>query len=203
MTAVRQKNRRTVLLLSVLVLGMFGFGFAMVPLYNLLCQVTGVQSVALRMDRSQAQLAPAVDTIDRSRTITVKFDATVNPSLPWEFQPPPGSLQLHPGELHTVSYQAHNRSNRTITGQAIPSVVPWQATSYLKKIECFCFTSQTLAGGDSVEMPLRFSISPHLPEGINSITLSYIFMRPDSDSAAPEVKTVQAHDHNNHPHGEG
>ena len=173
-------SRRTVWLLSLLVLGMFGFGFAMVPLYNLLCQVTGVQSVALRsaVAPQQAATAPA----DRSRQITVKFDATVNPSLPWDFQAQTRTMQVHPGELYEVKFLARNRSNDPVTGQAIPSVVPWQATPFFSKLECFCFNRQLLSGGEETEMPLRFMVSTELPPEIKSLTLSYSFMKLDGNS---------------------
>lgn len=172
-------NRRTAWLLSLLVLGMFGFGFAMVPLYNLICQVTGVQSVALRTADGPDQPAPA--QADRSRQITIKFDASVNPRLPWDFQAQTSSMQVYPGQMYEVKFVARNRSNDQVTGQAIPSVVPWQATPFFSKLECFCFNRQSLAGGEQTEMPLRFMVSTDLPQEIRSLTLSYSFMKLDSD----------------------
>lgn len=185
------KKRRTVWLLSLLVFGMFGFGFAMVPLYNLLCQVTGVQSVALRSSASAEQ--PTSTLVDRSRRVTVKFDATVNPSLPWEFETQTRSMQVHPGEMYEVTFLARNRSSDQVTGQAIPSVVPWQATPFFSKLECFCFNKQILSGGEKVEMPLRFMVSSDLPQDIKSLTLSYSFMKlEDAGQEGEKIATTAA-----------
>ena len=180
----QRKNRRTTWLLGGLVVLMFGFGFALVPLYNLLCQVTGTQSIALRTQTGQAlQLS---EEVDRSRWVTVKFDATVNPDLPWDFKPVEPIMRVHPGQIHEVNFKANNRSSATITGQAIPSIAPWQATAYFHKLECFCFNLQTLAGSEKTDMPLRFVVSPDLPKEINSLTLSYSFMRLRSEEEHPE-----------------
>jgi cytochrome c oxidase assembly protein subunit 11 len=173
-----QKKRRTVWWLSFLVLGMFGFGFALVPLYDLLCQVTGIQSVNIRSTGSaNAPYAANLKGVNESRFITIKFDASVHPNLPWEFAPVVRNLRVNPGKQYQVNFSAHNRSSSEVTGQAIPSVAPWQATGHLNKLECFCFNQQTLAGGESVEMPLRFMISPDLPKEISSLTLSYSLMK--------------------------
>jgi len=168
-------TRRTTLLLSVLVFLMFGFGFAMVPLYDLICQVTGVQSITLR-----SRVEPVdgkVSETDASRWITVKFDTSIHPGLPWKFQVADAKMRVHPGSLYEINFMADNRSSDQITGQAIPSVTPWQATPYFTKIECFCFEQQTLTGGETAIMPLRFIISPDLPVDISSITLSYNLMK--------------------------
>jgi cytochrome c oxidase assembly protein subunit 11 len=185
----QRKNRRTSLLLGGMVVLMFGFGFALVPLYNLLCQVTGTQSIALRVAAGRTAAAP--ERIDANRLVTVKFDTTVNPNLPWEFTPATPILKVHPGQMYEVSFSANNRSSSNITGQAIPSVAPWQATAYFSKLECFCFNRQTLAGYEQADMPLRFRLSPDLPEEINSLTLSYSFMRLQSrpeEQQTPEAK---------------
>ena len=171
-------RRRTTLLLAGLALGMFAFGFAMVPLYNLLCQVTGVQSVAIR-----SNIGPTLavgTTKDGKREVVVKFDTSVHPNLPWEFAAVEHRLLVTPGEMYEVIFKARNRSSSQVVGQAIPSVVPWQATPYFNKIECFCFNRQLLDGGESADMPLRFIVSPDLPEGINSLTLAYNFMKLDA-----------------------
>lgn len=174
-----QRNRRTAMVLSLVVVGMFGFGFfVMAPLYNLICQVTGVQSVSLRADVKQAGATPSgTGTIDPNRRVTVKFDTTVNPNLPWEFEAQTHVIEVTPGEVMEVMFLARNRSNHSVTGQAIPSVVPWQATGFFSKLECFCFNKQTLEGGELAEMPLRFVVSPDLPPNIESLTLSYNFMK--------------------------
>ncbi|MBV2122982.1 MAG: cytochrome c oxidase assembly protein [Candidatus Thiodiazotropha sp. (ex Ctena orbiculata)] len=169
------RNRRTTLLLSGLVVGMFGFGFALVPLYDLFCEVTGTQSL------SQRKINPAdlqvVKQVESDRLVTVKFDATVNPNLPWDFQTTTRSMRVHPGKTYEVNFIARNRSGDAATGQAIPSVAPWQATPYFSKLECFCFNKQTLDGNQQTDMPLRFMVSPDLPADIQSLTLSYSFMR--------------------------
>jgi len=180
MSEQQNKNRRIALLLGGLVVGMFGFGFAMVPLYDLFCQVTGIQSVQIRTkaaldNRKSGANNPRV----ADRLITVKFDGTVNSALPWEFKPLIRKLKVRPGESHQVKYLAHNLDKKPVTGQAIPSVAPWQATEFFNKIECFCFARQTLQGGEKQEMPLVFTVSPDLPEQINSLTLSYTFMNLD------------------------
>ena len=182
-----RKKRRTLLLLGGLALGMFGFGFAMVPLYGLLCQLTGIQSVEQRasVGREEAGVAPGI--VDENRWVTVKFDATVHPDLPWKVEPLERKLRVRPGEVHLVRFVAENRSGQEVTGQAIPSVAPWQVTGFFSKMECFCFSQQTLAGEERREMPLRFSISPDLPQDIGSLTLSYSVLRitdPASDSLA-------------------
>lgn len=169
-----RNRRRTIWLLSFLVVGMFGFGFALVPLYDLLCKVTGIQSVSIRTaGEAVTEVAEQAD----SRLITIKFDTSVHPNLPWDFSPLERNLKVHPGKIYQVDFAAHNRSSESITGQAIPSVVPWQATAFLNKLECFCFNQQTLAGSQSVDMPLRFMISPDLPPEIRSLTLSYSLMK--------------------------
>ncbi len=169
-------KHKTVLLLAGLAVGMFAFGFAMVPLYNLICQVTGVQSVAIRSNIGPAD--PVSDTrVDSKREVVVKFDTSVHPNLPWEFDAVEHRLQVVPGKMYEVIFKARNRSSAQVVGQAIPSVVPWQATPYFNKLECFCFNKQLLEGGEAADMPLRFVVSPDLPEGINSLTLAYSFLK--------------------------
>jgi len=166
---------------------MFAFGFAMVPLYDLLCQVTGVQSVAIRSNIGPTEALSA--TTNSKREVVVKFDTSVHPNLPWEFEAVEHRLLVTPGEMYQVMFKAKNRSSRHVVGQAIPSVVPWQATPYFNKIECFCFNQQPLDGGESADMPLRFIVSPDLPEGINSLTLAYNFMK--LDASEEQTGTVQ------------
>ena len=180
----QHKNRRTTLLLGGLVVLMFGFGFALVPLYNLLCQVTGTQSIALRAETGRQLVASS--EVDESRWVTVKFDATVNPNLPWDFKPTVAKMRVHPGQVYEVNFEANNRSSSSITGQAIPSVAPWQATAFFNKLECFCFNRQTLDGNERTDMPLRFMVSADLPTDIHSLTLSYSFMRLRQDQEPEE-----------------
>ena len=190
-----RRKRRTSLLLGGLVVFMFGFGFAMVPLYNLFCEVTGTQSLSQRNEIGRGEgsrLVTAVDSdqVDESRWITVKFDTTVHPDLPWDFDAQTQHIRVHPGATYEVSFSARNRSSERVTGQAIPSVAPWQATPYFNKMDCFCFNKQTLEGTQQAEMPLRFRIARELPEDIHSLTLSYSFMRlkgsgSDDNNAQP------------------
>lgn len=176
MSEVEKRKRRTLLLLAGLAVSMFGFGFAMVPLYGLLCKVTGVQSVEQRTAIGTG--TRMADTrVVQDRWVTVKFDTTIHPDLPWRLEPMKRKLRVQPGKSYFVKFIAENRSGQEITGQAIPSIAPWQATGFFAKLECFCFNRQTLAGGEITEMPLRFSVSPDLPADINSLTLSYNVLR--------------------------
>ncbi|MCW8884175.1 MAG: cytochrome c oxidase assembly protein [Motiliproteus sp.] len=182
--AVKQKNKRLLLMLSGLVVGMFAFGFALVPLYELICQVTGVQSIAQRQVIGD-QPAEISVVGNSQRTLKVKLDTSIHPSLPWRFDlQQPAVMEVKVGEVYEVVFKANNRSNDPVTAQAIPSVAPWQANAYFNKLECFCFNRQTLAGGEQTEMPLRFVVSPKLPEGINSITLSYNIMKLEDNTLA-------------------
>jgi len=184
-----QKKRRTIWMLSFLVLGMFGFGFALVPLYDLFCQVTGIQSVNVRTAAGNSgRYVANPSPINESRFITIKFDTSVHPNLPWDVSPLVPNMRVNPGKQYQVNFSARNRSSSEVIGQAIPSVVPWQATGFLNKLECFCFNQQTLAGGESVEMPLRFIISPDLPVEIQSLTLSYSLMKLENQSSAVQEK---------------
>jgi cytochrome c oxidase assembly protein subunit 11 len=171
------------MLLAVAV-GMFGFGFALVPLYGLFCRVAGVETIEQRSAAFKGQTSAGVPDMGASeRRVTVKFDGTVNPDLPWAFNPLERKVEVRLGELREVRFTAENRSSQAITGQAIPSVAPWEATPYFSKLECFCFTSQTLAARENREMPVRFVVSPLLPAGIQSLTVSYNFLRT-ADAAA-------------------
>lgn len=173
----RNKNRKTVLVLSGVVLAMFGFGFAMVPLYDLFCSVTGIQSISIRSQSRSAVIPDGETATATSRWVTVKFDTSVNPNLPWDIQAGKQQMKVHPGQTYNVNFVARNRSSTRIVGQAIPSIAPWQATPYFSKLECFCFNKQTLTGGETTMMPLRFMVSPNLPDDIQSLTLSYSFLK--------------------------
>lgn len=176
-----QRNRQLLGKLLVVVLGMFGFGYALVPMYNAICTALGINVLSLneqrvatgnwsgRADASQYQNTQ----VDTSRTITVEFDA--NSRGPWDFKPALRSLQVHPGEMATVMYEFRNRQNRTMAAQAIPSYAPMQASPHFNKLECFCFNEYTLAAGESKQWPVVFVIDPKLPKDVNTITLSYTF----------------------------
>ncbi len=176
-THLKQRHRRASLWLAGLVVGMFGFGFALIPLYNLYCQVTGLKSSGEIFSESSA-------VADQSRTVTVQFDSTVNDGLPWKFKPVVREVEVHPGEVTEVSFLVKNLSDEEIVGQAIPSVTPWFANGYFHKMECFCFTNQPLQAGESKEMPLRFYVSNDLPRDISVLNLSYTFLNTNKESAA-------------------
>ena len=155
------------------------------PLYNVFCQVTGFNGKTAGPKAGfvaggltpTAQAAPS--RIDRSRLVTVEFTGTVMPGLPWEMRPLTTSLETHPGEMQQVRYLVRNTSNRTITGQAVPSVTPGQAAQHFEKIECFCFNQQALAPGEAREMPLVFIVKPDMSPDVRHITLSYAFFSID------------------------
>ncbi len=171
-------NRRLLGKLLVVVAGMFGFGYALVPMYRAICDALGINvlSVAERrqMSWTGGDAKPKGNTqVDTSRTITVEFDA--NARGPWDFKPALRSLQVHPGEMATVMYEFRNVQNRTMAAQAIPSYAPRQASPYFNKLECFCFNEYKLAPGESKQWPVVFIIDPKLPRDVTTITLSYTF----------------------------
>lgn len=172
MGARAEKVRKTTGRSLLIVAGMFAFAFALVPLYDIFCEVTGLNGKSSRLvTRSVEQIDEP--QIDRSRQLTVQFLATSNKNMAWKFAPNQAEMTIHPGEIHTTSYYAENPTNHPMKAQAIPSVSPVQAASYLRKIECFCFESQFLAAGDSMNMPVRFYVHQALPADINTLTLSY------------------------------
>jgi cytochrome c oxidase assembly protein subunit 11 len=156
---------------------MFGFGYALVPLYRAICDALGINVLSVSETTAasfgQAKGASPNTQIDRSRTITVEFDA--NARGPWEFKPAQRTLQVHPGELATVMYEFQNLQNRTMAAQAIPSYAPKQAMPHFNKLECFCFNEYTLAPGEKKSWPVAFVIDPKLPKDVTTITLSYTF----------------------------
>ncbi|WP_047541178.1 cytochrome c oxidase assembly protein [Methylotenera versatilis] len=146
------------------------FAFALVPLYDVLCSITGLNG---KTDNNAATLNKA--KVDESRSVTVQFTAAVMPGLGWNFYPKQTSITLHPGQIETVLFEAKNITSQIVTGQAIPSVTPGVASVYLKKIECFCFVNQSLKPGETKIMPLRFFIDPAIPKDVSEMTLSYSF----------------------------
>jgi cytochrome c oxidase assembly protein subunit 11 len=151
------------------------FGFALVPLYDTLCRVSGLNGKTFSRGGLAAGDEKPVDRVDRTRLVTVEFTGTVMPGLPWEMRPLQTSVDLHPGEMQQVAFLVRNTTDRPITGQAVPSVTPGQAAQYFHKIECFCFTQQTLGPGEAREMPLMFIVKPELDADVRTITLSYAF----------------------------
>ena len=168
-------NRRMLGKLLVVALLMFGFGYALVPMYRAICEALGVNVLSLAEQRreSAAGNRSANTQIDTTRTVTVEFDA--NARGPWDFKPAKASVQVHPGEMATVMYEFRNKQDRTMAAQAIPSYAPKQAMAHFNKLECFCFNEYTLKAGESKQWPVVFVIDPKLPKDVTTITLSYTF----------------------------
>lgn len=166
-------NRRLAFKLLWLVGGMCLFAFALVPIYDVLCKVTGLNG---KTDNLPSELTKTMK-VDQSRWITVEFTADVMSGLGWTFEPKQSSMQVHPGQIEMATYLAKNVTNQEVIGQAVPSLSPGVASLYFKKIECFCFQRQSLKAGEAKEMPLRFYISPDIPADVRQITLSYAFYK--------------------------
>ncbi|MFZ6687383.1 cytochrome c oxidase assembly protein [Undibacterium sp. SXout11W] len=156
--------------LIVIAIVMFGFGYALVPIYKQICEVTGI-NILTPKDISAKELSNS--QIDRSREVTIEFDA--NTQGPWRFRPTVTSMKVHPGEMSQIVYEVVNKQSYKMDAQAIPSYAPQQASAYFKKIECFCFKQQTLGPNEARQMPVVFYIDPALPEDVKTITLSYTF----------------------------
>lgn len=167
----KQKNRKTARRLLLVAVGMFGFGFALWPLYDVFCQVTGLGGRAVQISENNDQ------AVASDRVVSIRFDATVNSSLPWKFKAKDMVSEFNLGVPSKAFYIASNPSDASITGQATYNVAPPEAALYFVKTECFCFTEQTLGPNESREMPVYFYIKPDLPERIKDITLSYTFYR--------------------------
>ncbi|MAF83707.1 MAG: cytochrome c oxidase assembly protein [Gammaproteobacteria bacterium] len=165
-----QIHKTLVTKLIGMALGMFVFGFLLVPLYDIFCDITGIGG---KFDTQAAVVTVQTPTDDR--TITVEFVASLNEYAPWEFRPSTTSIQVRPGEMYDTTFYARNLTDREITGQAVPSIAPGQAVKYFKKTECFCFTSQQFTARESRDMPLQFVVDPDLPRHIDRLTLSYTF----------------------------
>ncbi len=191
---VHKENWKMVGKLGVITLGMFAFGYALVPIYRAICEMTGINILALGEQRNNLAVGKVENTqVDTSRTITVEFD--VNVRGPWHFKPEKRSVQVHPGQLTTVLYEFQNIQNRTMAAQAIPSYAPRQATAHFNKLECFCFNQYTLAPGEKKEWPVAFVIDPKLPKDVTTITLSYTFFEVGSGTpAAPTAALTRAGD---------
>ena len=160
---------RTVKKLVFIAVGMFAFGWALIPLYDLLCEVTGLSG-----DTGGAYTYdPAEQRIDNSRLVKVNFITNTNGGMPWEFWSDKGGMRVHPGKLSEALFYVKNTTDRMMVGQAVPSVVPLTATDYFHKTECFCFNSQVLAPGEEMEMPMRFIVDADLPPSVQTISLSY------------------------------
>jgi cytochrome c oxidase assembly protein subunit 11 len=161
-------NRRMLTRLSIVAVVMFGFGFALVPFYEKICLALGVNSLVAKAE------APANTQVDLSRKVTIEFDANAH-GMPWRFQPVVRHLEVHPGQMVHVEYEVANVRGSPVTGQAVASYGPKLAGQYVKKLDCFCFTQQTLAAGETRRMPVTFVLDGSLPADINTVTLSYTF----------------------------
>ena len=155
----------------------FGFSFSLVPLYRIACE----KVFGIRLDNTAVEATRGQAVSDR--LVTVQFDGGVNSKLPWEFEPSQLTMQVRPGQQYETSYRAHNTSDRTIVGSAVPSVAPARASGYFSKTECFCFTAQTMHAGESRDMPVRFIVDPNLPDDVKTVTLSDTFYKNDALTA--------------------
>lgn len=164
----KQQMNKTVKKLVLIVVAMFGFGFALVPLYDVFCDITGLNGKT----NTEAAIYQA-DGVDRSRTVTVQFISRNAKGIPWQFEPMVNEVQVHPGEMKLVKFYAKNEAATDIVGQAVPSVSPGSAAVYFQKIECFCFNQQPLKSQEEVEMALQFYVDPELPKDVSTLTLSY------------------------------
>ena len=164
------KNKKLVRKLIWMVIGSLLFAFALVPLYDVLCTLTGLNG---KTNNTAAVLSTA--KVDETRWVNVQFTTNVMPGLGWNFYPKQASIRLHPGKIETVIFIAKNTTNEVVVGRAVPSITPGIAAANLKKIECFCFVNQSLKPGEEKEMPLRFFVSPELPRDVSDMTLSYAF----------------------------
>ena len=165
--SLKEENRRLSRRLAIVAIGMFGFAFALVPFYNQICAALGINNLAQADVVSNTQ-------VDTSRTVTIELDSNAH-NLPWRFRPLVAAVKVHPGELATVEYEIVNVREAPVTGQAVPSYGPQHAAEYFKKLECFCFTHQTLAAGETRRMPVTFVVDPKLPKDVNTIAVSYTF----------------------------
>ena len=177
-------NKKVIIPLVTYALLMFGLGFAMVPLYDMFCQITGIKDTAARKTIEDY-------AINKKRLIRVEFDATINQELAFEFKPMTPFVEVNPGETKEVNYYVKNNSDKDIVAQAIPSVTPVFATTHLNKIECFCFAQQELKAGEERIMPLKFVLDDGLPEDIPTVTLSYTFMDINRDKLQKNLDDAQ------------
>lgn len=177
-------NRTLLRKLVIVAVLMFGFGWALIPLYRKICEITGINVVTVR--DAGVERAARNTQVDTSRTVIVEFDA--NSQGPWRFRPHVNHVRVHPGELVTVTYDLVNLEARTVVGQAIPSYAPMQSARHFQKLECFCFQQQTLAGGETRQFPVVFYLDPDLPRDVGIVTLSYTFF--EVAGAAPREQAA-------------
>lgn len=182
----RKLNAQMLGKLIVVAIIMFSFGYALVPIYKKICELTGVNVIATQESQDGKVKAIGNSQIDKSRTITVEFDA--NAQGPFRFRPTVNSMKVHPGEMSQVLYEVVNTLPREVKAQAIPSYAPQQAAAFFKKVECFCFQQQTLEANQAKEMPVVFYLDPKLPKDVQTITLSYTFFEVAGQGQKVELK---------------
>lgn len=180
---MRLNNKTLALILGGSAIGMFAFGYALVPIYNVFCKSLGING------KPSAFAVANDESVDYSRTVTVQFLATRNQYLPWKFQPIIKSIKVHPGENTKVAFYAENETDNNMIVQAIPSVTPGLAAKHLKKTECFCFTQQFMKGKQGMQWPLLFHIDRDLPKDIHVVTLAYTLF--DVTKTAKQLKVKQ------------
>ncbi|MGH8495282.1 MAG: cytochrome c oxidase assembly protein [Gammaproteobacteria bacterium] len=176
----RKVDRRLLLQLGVLVVAMFGFGFLLVPLYDIFCELTGIRYT------DDAPAAAARSTVDADREVTVRFLASRNQSAPWEFRPNQPTLKVHPGELYEATFHTRNLTDHALLGVASPDIKPAAAVKYFQKTECFCFTPQPFDAHETRDLAVRFIIDPELPEHVEVVTLAYTLYASDRVAAATD-----------------
>lgn len=180
-----RSNRTIALRLGAVAVGMFGFGFALVPLYDVLCRALGISRENINEQAGQEVVAAAVD---ESRVVRVQFLANNDGTMSWEFRPHQFEMKVHPGASYDTTYYARNPARHLMVAQAIPSVSPPEAAQYLHKIECFCFNQQALGPGEKFDMPLRFVVDQALPKDIHTITLSYALFDVTGKVPIPDTR---------------
>lgn len=195
----RTATRRTVGWSLLVIVVMFGFGFALAPFYDAICRTLGIGG---KTDRVEGVVA-AVAVVDTSRKVTIEFTGNAMAGLPWEFRPLTKKIEVHPGQTTTVKYVVRNPTAEKMVGQAVPSVTPGTIGAYFKKIECFCFSQQPLAPGETREMPVQFVVDPALPPEVHTITLSYGFFNTDKAQAKRFGGEAVSAEHHTHAHGAG
>ena len=186
-TVREARHRRTASRLLLVTVAMFGFGFAMVPLYDVLCDLTGLNGKT-----ADGPVTLTSQGVDESRSVTVEFVAMMNAQSPWEFRPERNRMEVHPGEPYQVSFFAKNMSKSHRVAQAVPSVAPGQAAKHFKKTECFCFSRQEFLAGEGRDMPVVFMLDSELPRGIKTVTLSYTFFELEDQASASASKSTDA-----------
>jgi len=182
-------NRRMLGKLAVVALLMFGFGYALVPIYKAVCTALGINVLSLSELQSGAGPEPSNGQVDLARSVTVEFDA--NARGPWDFKPAQASIEVHPGQVATVMYEFRNRQDRTMAVQAIPSYAPTVAMSHFNKLECFCFSEHVLKAGESKQWPVVFVVDSKLPKDVKTITLSYTFFEVGGKVPAEPAQAVR------------